>query len=148
MFVAALFIATRSPAQVTLIRAAHLLDPRTGNLLSPAAVLVEKNKITQVESRMDAPANATVIDLGGADLSELERVRFVMKDGQVIRNETIRRIEAEALLVPAITRAPSHLHLRDDRRGTKLFKTTHQPESTLRPLRMGHIRNRPRGSSR
>jgi hypothetical protein len=36
--VAATFIAARSPAQVTLVRAGHLLDPRTGNVLSPAAV--------------------------------------------------------------------------------------------------------------
>ena len=68
MFIAALFIAARSPAQVTLVRAAHLLDPRTGNVLSPAAVLIEKNRITKVESRIDAPAHATVIDLGGATL--------------------------------------------------------------------------------
>lgn len=66
--VAATFIAARSPAQVTLVRAAHLLDPRTGNVLSPAAVLIEQNRITKVGARIDAPANARIIDLGGATL--------------------------------------------------------------------------------
>ncbi len=65
---AALFIAARSPAQVTLVRAAHLLDPRTGSVLSPAAVLIEKNRITKVGARLDAPADARIIDLGGATL--------------------------------------------------------------------------------
>jgi heme/copper-type cytochrome/quinol oxidase subunit 3 len=37
------------PGQI-LLRAARLLDPRTGNLLSPAAVLIEKDKIKQVGS--------------------------------------------------------------------------------------------------
>jgi imidazolonepropionase-like amidohydrolase len=66
--VAATFIAARSPAQVTLVRAGHLLDPRTGNVLSPAAVLIEKNRITKVAAQMDAPAHARVIDLGSATL--------------------------------------------------------------------------------
>jgi imidazolonepropionase-like amidohydrolase len=56
----------------TVIKAAHLLDPRTGNLLSPAAVLVEGNKIKDVGSpdRMQhaAPADAKLIDLGTATL--------------------------------------------------------------------------------
>ncbi|HEV7425223.1 MAG TPA: amidohydrolase family protein [Thermoanaerobaculia bacterium] len=68
LFIASIFLATLSSAQVTLIRAAHLLDPRTGNVLSPAAVLIEKNKITKVDARIDAPAHATVIDLGSATL--------------------------------------------------------------------------------
>ena len=33
--------AAQLPASVTLVRAARLLDPRTGNVLSPAAVLIE-----------------------------------------------------------------------------------------------------------
>src|SRR5690348_9788332 len=55
---------------VTAIRAAHLLDPRTGNLLSPAIVLVEGNKITAVGSpaQLQIPSQAKVIDLGTATL--------------------------------------------------------------------------------
>ena len=54
----------------TLIKAAHLLDPRTGTILSPAAVLIEGTKIKQVgqPSQITPPPNATVIDLAGATL--------------------------------------------------------------------------------
>ena len=65
---AALCFAAPSPAQFTLIKAGRLLDPRTGNVLSPAAVLIENNKISKVGVRVDAPADAKTIDLGGATL--------------------------------------------------------------------------------
>jgi len=35
-------VAAESAAEVTLVRAARLLDPRTGNALSPAAVLIQE----------------------------------------------------------------------------------------------------------
>lgn len=60
-------LASPLAAQLTLVKAAHLLDPRSGNLLSPAAVLIEDGKIKQVASQIPA-ANATVIDLGAATL--------------------------------------------------------------------------------
>jgi imidazolonepropionase-like amidohydrolase len=54
----------------TLVKAGRLLDPRTGNALSPVAVLIENGKIKEIgaPSRVeaDAPAGAAVIDLGGA----------------------------------------------------------------------------------
>src|SRR4029077_7345671 len=65
---AALCFAAPSPAQFTLIKAGRLLDPRTGNVLSPAAVLIENNKISKVGVQVDAPADAKTIDLGGATL--------------------------------------------------------------------------------
>jgi hypothetical protein len=34
-------LAAQSPAQVTLVKTGRLLDPKTGNVLAPAAVLVE-----------------------------------------------------------------------------------------------------------
>src|ERR1700681_4194397 len=37
-------IAAQSSASITLVKAGRLLDPRTGNVLSPAAVLIEGNK--------------------------------------------------------------------------------------------------------
>jgi len=40
----------QSAAPVTLVKAARLLDPRTGNVLAPAAVLIEGDKIKQVGS--------------------------------------------------------------------------------------------------
>jgi imidazolonepropionase-like amidohydrolase len=65
-------LAAQSPALVTLVKAARLLDPRTGNVLSPAAVLIENGKIKEVGSpsrvQADAPAGVKTIDLGSATL--------------------------------------------------------------------------------
>jgi imidazolonepropionase-like amidohydrolase len=63
-------LAAQSIAPVTLVKAAHLLDPRTGNVLSPASVLIEGNKIKKVAAAMkiQPPAGAKVIDLGNAML--------------------------------------------------------------------------------
>ncbi|MGA2813538.1 MAG: amidohydrolase family protein, partial [Candidatus Acidiferrum sp.] len=68
--------AAQTPAQsavsVTLIKAGRLLDPRTGNVLSPAAVLIEDGKIREVgapaQVQAHLPAGAKTIDLGGASL--------------------------------------------------------------------------------
>src|SRR5271163_3664250 len=65
-------LAAQSPAVATLIKAGRLLDPRTGNVLSPAAVLIENGKIKEVGSpshvQEKAPAGVKTIDLGGATL--------------------------------------------------------------------------------
>src|SRR5437899_1635190 len=59
-------------ARVTLVRADRLLDPRTGNVLSPAAVLVEDGRIKAVGAparvRADSPAGVPILDLGNATL--------------------------------------------------------------------------------
>src|ERR1700680_1874181 len=68
LLLAGLCVAAQSSAQFTLINAGRLLDPRTGNVLSPAAVLIENNKISKVGVQVDAPADAKTIDLGGATL--------------------------------------------------------------------------------
>ena len=63
---------SESPSLLTLVKAARLLDPRTGNVLSPAAVLIENGKIKEVGSpsrvQADAPAGIKIIDLGTATL--------------------------------------------------------------------------------
>jgi imidazolonepropionase-like amidohydrolase len=63
---------SQSAAPVTLIKAGRLLDPRTGNVLSPAAVLIEDGKVKKVGSpaqvQRDAPTGVKTIDLGGATL--------------------------------------------------------------------------------
>jgi hypothetical protein len=62
----------QSPAPVTLIKAGRLLDPRTGNVLSPAAVLIESGKIKEVgapsQVQAHAKADVKIIDLGSATL--------------------------------------------------------------------------------
>src|SRR5712691_10842707 len=72
LFIAAERVAAEAPASNTLVRAGRLLDPRTGNVISPAAVLIENGKIkevgpaSQVQTR--TPANVKTIDLGNATL--------------------------------------------------------------------------------
>src|SRR5579864_2580819 len=65
-------LAAQSPPQVILVKAGRLLDPRTGNVLSPAAVLIENEKIKEVgppsKLQADAPAGIQTIDLGSATL--------------------------------------------------------------------------------
>lgn len=70
----AIFVASRlaaqSPTPPTLVKAGRLLDPRTGNVLSPAAVLIENGKIKEVNSPSNvqarAPGGVKIIDLGTA----------------------------------------------------------------------------------
>jgi imidazolonepropionase-like amidohydrolase len=65
-------LAAQSLAGVTLVKAGRLLDPRTGNVLSPAAVLIEDGKIKEVgppsQVQANAPAGVKTIDLGSATL--------------------------------------------------------------------------------
>ena len=60
----------QSAPPVTLVKAGRLLDPRTGNVLAPAAVLIEGDKIKQVgaPSQISAPAGSRTIDVGSATL--------------------------------------------------------------------------------
>ena len=59
-----------SSPPLTLVKASRLLDPRTGSVLSPAAVLIEGDKIKQVgsPSQLSAPVVGNIIDLGNATL--------------------------------------------------------------------------------
>src|SRR5262252_1253061 len=76
LFAVAIFVASQlaaqSPAPATLVKAGRLLDPRTGNVLSPAAMLIENDKIKEVGApahvQANAPAGVKTIDLGTATL--------------------------------------------------------------------------------
>jgi len=63
-------LSAQSSAPVTLVKAGRLLDPRTGNVLTPAWVMIEGDKIRQVgsPSQIGVPDGAKVIDLGAATL--------------------------------------------------------------------------------
>jgi len=65
-------VAAHSQAAITVVEAGRLLDPRSGNVLSPAAVLIEDGKIKEVGSpsqvQSHAPAGVKTIELGGATL--------------------------------------------------------------------------------
>jgi len=60
VFAAVAFLATNSSATVTQLKAGRLLDPRTGNVLSPAAVFIEDNKIKEVGSPSQLQAHAAI----------------------------------------------------------------------------------------
>ena len=59
-------------APAVLVKAARLIDPRSGSALSPAAVLIEDGKVKLVgppaRVQADTPATVKVVDLGGATL--------------------------------------------------------------------------------
>src|SRR4030095_11060935 len=63
---AATQLAAQLPSQRTLVKAGRSLDPRTGNVLSPAAVLIENGKIKEVgaPAKVQASSGTKVIDLG------------------------------------------------------------------------------------
>jgi imidazolonepropionase-like amidohydrolase len=66
------WLGAQSAGGETLVKAGRLLDPRTGNVLAPAAVLIENGKIKEVGSpaqvQAHVPANVKTIDLGSATL--------------------------------------------------------------------------------
>src|ERR1700730_13903267 len=64
-------VVAQTPTVQTLVRAGRMLDPRTGQVLSPAAVLIENGKIKEVGSPTQVQAHALgvkTIDLGHATL--------------------------------------------------------------------------------
>ena len=65
-------LAAQTASSPTLVKAGRLLDPRTGNVLSPAAVLIQGGKIKEIgpPSRLQAnlPASGKTIDLDTATL--------------------------------------------------------------------------------
>ncbi len=69
---AATQLAAQSPLTVTLIKAGRLLDPHSGNVFSPAAVLIENGKIKEVGPPPQLQAHVSggvqTIDLGNATM--------------------------------------------------------------------------------
>ncbi len=64
-------VVAQTPTVQTLVRAGRMLDPRTGQVLSPAVVLIENGKIKEVGSPTQVQAHATgvkTIDLGSSTL--------------------------------------------------------------------------------
>jgi imidazolonepropionase-like amidohydrolase len=74
LFAVTIFAATQltaqSPSPTTLVKAGRMLDPRSGNVLSPAAVLIENDKIKEVgpPARVQTPSGVKIVDLGNATL--------------------------------------------------------------------------------
>ena len=108
--------AAQSPPVVTLVKAAQLLDPRTGNVLTPAAVLVENERISEVGSpaqlQAHAPAAVRTIDLGSATLLPglIDSHTHLLLDVVVPPESEINR-RSNGMFIPglllAITMSPS-----------------------------------------
>jgi imidazolonepropionase-like amidohydrolase len=60
--------AAEAPATITAIKAAHMLDVRSGALIDNAVVLVSGERITAAGSQLAIPPGAKVIDLGNKTL--------------------------------------------------------------------------------
>jgi imidazolonepropionase-like amidohydrolase len=56
------------PRAVVIIKAAHLIDGRGGEPVSPGMIRVEGTKITEAGQNVQMPADARIIDLGSATL--------------------------------------------------------------------------------
>jgi imidazolonepropionase-like amidohydrolase len=56
-------LSAAASAQVTAIRAGHLIDPETGNAAANQIILVEAGKFTAIGPNIAIPPNAEVIDL-------------------------------------------------------------------------------------
>jgi imidazolonepropionase-like amidohydrolase len=59
---------TAQTAQVTVLRAARLLDVKTGSEITNAVVIIDGARIKQVGTNLQVPSGAKVIDLGNATL--------------------------------------------------------------------------------
>jgi len=92
---AATQLAAQSPSPRTLVKAGRLLDPRSGNVLSPAAVLIEGGKIKEVGSPSQvqghAPAGVKTIDLGSATLLP----GLIDSHTHLLMDDIVRQPEAE-----------------------------------------------------
>src|SRR5256886_9672891 len=65
-------VAAEVPASNTLVKAGRLVDPRTGNVISPVAVLIENGKIKEVgpasQMQTRAAGDVKTIDVGSPTL--------------------------------------------------------------------------------
>jgi len=97
----------QSAAPVTLIKAGRLLDPRTGNILAPAAVLIEGDKIKEAgapaQVQAHVPAGARTIDLGAATLLPglIDSHTHLVMDDIVAQHEAERARRNNGGYVPA-----------------------------------------------
>ena len=98
--------------QIVAVRAGRLFDPKSGTNLTNQVVLIKGDRITDAgpAERVQVPSGARVIDLSQAtvlpglidahvhvsgdplaDITEMQRVKFVMKGGEVVRNDLAPR---------------------------------------------------------
>jgi imidazolonepropionase-like amidohydrolase len=95
------------PAAASLVRAARLIEPRSGTVLSPAAVLIEDGRIKRVgtpaQVQADVPAAARIVDLGGATLLPglIDAHTHLLLDVIVPQEEQLKRMTYNGEFLPA-----------------------------------------------
>jgi imidazolonepropionase-like amidohydrolase len=57
-----------APPKITVVKAARLVDPKSGSVVTNAMIIVQDDKVTRVGSGLAIPAGAEVIDLKGATI--------------------------------------------------------------------------------
>lgn len=100
---------TNAPRKIAL-RAAHLIDAKSNDVLSDGVVIVEGDKIVAVGSKLPIPAGAQVIDLGDATLlpglidshthllSEMDGTNATLQDVEMLRIVATQTTAERALL--------------------------------------------------
>lgn len=61
-------LSSQASAAITAIKAAHMLDVRSGTMIDSAVILIDGERITAAGSKLAIPAGAQVIDLGNKTL--------------------------------------------------------------------------------
>src|SRR5215469_15092142 len=97
LLLAAAHAGAPSSAAGTLVKAARLIDPRPGNALAPAAVLVAAGRIKQAgapaQVQANAPATVQIIDLGAATLVPglIDAHTHLLRDVMVPQEAEVKR---------------------------------------------------------
>jgi imidazolonepropionase-like amidohydrolase len=86
------------PDSVTVLQAAHVLDVRNGQLMSPGTVVVRGERIVAVGGKVTVPAGARVIDLPGLTLMPGlidAHVHLFLHPGRAEDMQTVRESAAQ-----------------------------------------------------
>jgi imidazolonepropionase-like amidohydrolase len=90
--------AQAKPDSVTVLRAAHVLDVRSGQMISPGTVVVRSERIVAVSGKIAVPAGARVIDLPGLTLMPGlidAHVHLFLHPGRAEDMQTVRESAAQ-----------------------------------------------------
>jgi imidazolonepropionase-like amidohydrolase len=97
--------AQEAPTTVTVLRAAHALDVRTGRVMTPGLVVVRGERIVAVGGNVAVPAGAHVVDLPGLTLLPGlidAHVHLFLHPGRAEDMQTVRESAAQRTVQAAL----------------------------------------------